>query len=122
MDTNIQNKMMLSPNPKMNGEPMVKGDVTPKNSREKNENGLITPKSNHLLSPNEDNFLEPRRPSSIRKPQKRIRSPNLEGECSPGEETFHKFIVFCSFSMIFVYVLYLIYGDVQNCKRNLIRV
>lgn len=30
-------------------------------------------------------FVEPRRPSSIRKPQKRIRSPNLDGDCSPSK-------------------------------------
>ncbi|XP_017777583.1 PREDICTED: maternal embryonic leucine zipper kinase-like [Nicrophorus vespilloides] len=42
---------------------------------------VTTPKNSNLLSP--DNFLEPRKPGSIRKPQKRIRSPNLNGDCSP---------------------------------------
>lgn len=39
------------------------------------------------FSPNSDspsNFTEPRKPSSIRKPQKRIRSPTLDGDYSPG--------------------------------------
>lgn len=31
-----------------------------------------------------DNFVEPKRPSSIRKPQKRIRSPNWDTDYSPG--------------------------------------
>lgn len=42
-----------------------------------------SPGSNLLSTPT-SNFVEPRKPSSIRKPQKRIRSPNLDGECSPG--------------------------------------
>lgn len=42
----------------------------------------VDPFSPNIDSPN--NFTEPRKPSSIRKPLKRIRSPNLDGECSPG--------------------------------------
>lgn len=51
-------------------------------------NSVFDYENRNPLSPNLSspcgNFVEPRRPSSIRKPQKRIRSPNLDGECSPG--------------------------------------
>lgn len=42
----------------------------------------VDPFSPNIDSPN--NFTEPRKPTSIRKPQKRIRSPTLDGEYSPG--------------------------------------
>lgn len=48
----------------------------------------FSPKIEQFSSPC-GNFVEPRRPSSIRKPQKRIRSPNLDGECSPGMYCFY---------------------------------
>lgn len=44
---------------------------------------LKTSPADHIFSPN-SNFLEPRKPAVIRKPLKRIRSPTLESDCSPG--------------------------------------
>lgn len=78
VDINIP-KTLYFPNPGLN----IELKVTPKKSElDKFDNLNLTPKLSNLLSPN-DNFVEPRRPSSIRKPQKRIRSPNMDGECSP---------------------------------------
>lgn len=46
----------------------------------------ITSNKTNVLSPIDNKyFVEPRKPSSIRKPQKRIRSPTLDGEFSPGK-------------------------------------
>lgn len=42
----------------------------------------ISPLVNEVFSPT-SNFIEPKKPTNIRKPQKRIRSPNLDGDCSP---------------------------------------
>lgn len=53
---------------------------TPKKQDENVE--VLTPKATSM-SP--DNFLEPRKPSSIRKPMKRIRSPTFEADSSPGK-------------------------------------
>lgn len=63
----------------------AKENVIPKNKQlieicEQNINKVDT------LSPTENrNFLEPRKPSSIRKPLKRIRSPTLDNDCSPSK-------------------------------------
>lgn len=48
-----------------------------------NKKGAHTPKLNQVSSP-VNGFVEPQRPSSIRKPQKRIRSPTLDTD-SPGK-------------------------------------
>lgn len=87
----LQNLNVNTTDPSTTASPFTsalpKSPVTPKTPSNVHKFDLenidpFSPNTEQFSSPS--NFVEPRKPSSIRKPQKRIRSPNLDGDCSPG--------------------------------------